>query len=192
MSRGAPPADDLRQSLAGLAAGAEQRNRPRAFVLLATLVLLAGVGYAWSGLIQRSSSRHDASAAQRNSEVTLKAAAELKALIDAQGRGAVTVVEPTSQLLSRIEAAGPRARLKKPIPVGTKSVTPARDRTWNLVKVTYSNIKDQSLESILAWIRLSTELVPGMDVSVLTVRPEATEWSVSVTFSRYERTEGSS
>ncbi len=178
--------EDLRSSLAAQASRAEQRNRPRALIITACIVLVVGAWFAWDGYSRSTDAAENASTQQRYSENVLKAAGRWQAL---QSQDTVHVVGPMSSLYSRIESLGENAGLKTRVPIPSTQTKPERSLGWNQVKPTY-NIKDPELSAVLKWVDLVVADIPGMEVHTITIRPEATEWNVSVVFSRWEKAEG--
>ncbi len=187
-----PSIDDLRSRLAAQASRAEQRNRPRVLILGAAVLFAVGAWFAWDGFQRRSDASGQAAAAQRNAEATLAAASRLQGLIaSTSGQDGPEPSEPTSGLLSRIEALGPRAGLKSRVPIGSLSTKPERSLGWNQVRATYT-IRDESMNAILTWVNMVVGDIPGMEVHTITIRPEAAEWVVIVIFSRWEKAESGS
>lgn len=186
-----PRLDDLRGALAAQASRAEQRNRPRALVIGAVIVLAIGAWFAWAGWQRNTDAARDARAAQQNAEKTLDAAGRLRAMMADDGHGGVQAHVPMTSLLSRIEALGIRAGLKARVPIGTTNVKRENLLRWNQVKTSYI-IKDESMNAVLSWVNMVVAEVPGMEVHSITVRPDATEWVVTVIFSRWEKPEGGS
>jgi hypothetical protein len=178
--------EDLRSTLAAQASRAEQRNRPRALLLIACIVLVVGAWVAWSGYSASAQAAERAGAAQRYSDSVLKAAGKLQSL---QASGDVQASEPMSQLFSRIEALGGVSGLKSRVPIGASQTRPERALGWNQVKTTYT-IRDPELSAVLRWVDAVVAEIPGMEVHSITVRPETTDWSVTVVFSRWEKAEG--
>ena len=78
----------------------------------------------------------------------------------------------------------------KAVPIGSRTVNPDRNIGWNQVRYSY-NIKDESLDSLLRWAQFVQDDVPSLEVYSVTLRPEATEWSLTIVFSRWEKPEGS-
>jgi len=194
MSSAATPSQALEQEtammLAAAAARAQRRNRPAWLVLLGVAVLLAGAIFAWSSWAEHGEQRARARRAKAEADRVLAAAARLKAMNDAEAGGEGPRVVETGNVLSRIEAAGSRVGLSKPVGVGTRNVTARRELKLNQVRISY-NVRDESLGAVLAWAEEAVRDVPGLEVFNLTVRPEAAEWSVNIVFSRWERMEGS-
>jgi hypothetical protein len=194
MSTAATPSQTLEQeaamTLAASAARAQRRNRPAWLVLLGVIVLLSGAAFAWSGWSAHGEQRARARRAKAEADRVLAAAAKLKAMDDAEASGDGPRVVETGNVLSRIEAAGSRVGLSKPVGVGTRNVTARRELKLNQVRISY-NVKDESLGALLAWAEEAVRDVPGLEVYSLNVRPEASEWSVNIVFSRWERMEGS-
>lgn len=183
--------EDLRASLAAQASRAEQRNRPRALLLIAAIILIIGAWFGWSGYSRSTEAEARAAAAQRYSDNVLKAAGKLKAL---ESQGAIEGYAPMTSLLSRIESHGTPAGLKSRVPIGSSQTRPGTTPTtkaWKSVRTTYT-IRDPHLPAVLKWIDLVVADIPGMEVHSITIRPEANDWVVIVVFSRWERAEGGS
>ncbi|MFO0830235.1 MAG: hypothetical protein U0637_00190 [Phycisphaerales bacterium] len=180
--------DDLRAALAAQASRAEQRNRPRAYLLVACIVLIIGAWFAWDGFRRSAEAASAAENAERYAQNVVKAAGHLKGL---QSQGDIQVHAPMTSLYSRIESMGTPAGLKKSVPIPSSQTRPERGLGWNLVKTTYV-IRDLQLSAILKWIDLVVADIPGMEVHTISVRPQPTEWEVTVVFSRWEKAEGGS
>jgi hypothetical protein len=184
--------DDLRQDLTSAAASSQRRNTPLFLVLLSLLGLVLCAGWAWHCRSLAKDAARDADLAKLKAKEITLAAAKLRGLMEAEAAGnGVRASQPMSQLLSVIEAAGARAGLKKQLPVGSRVPQPRNAEGWQQVKLTYA-VRDESLAAVMKWIDLAQEEVEGLAVSAIKIRPEANEWSVNVTFSRWEKAEVSS
>lgn len=188
----APSPAEATQSLGIAAARTLRRNRPSFLVTLGAIALMLALAYAVLGWVSYSDARKRAQTAERNASDILLAAARLKQLQDNDASGGSRSPEVASggAVLSRIEGAGTRAGLVRPVPVGSTNRQRDRDVGWDKVNISY-NVKDPSLEAILKWMELAIEDVQGLEVSQLTLRPEASEWSMTVVYARWEKPEGS-
>jgi hypothetical protein len=186
-----PMQADEAGELASAAARAQRRNRPMSLVVLGAIALVVGAIIALTGWSAHRDARSRVDRAKDNAEKMLELGATLKAMQDAEAAaGGPRLVESPTNVLSRIEAAGPRAGLKKPVGVGTRSSIPDRATGWSQTRYAY-NVKDESLGSLVGWAEQVTKDLPGVEVSSVSIRPEASEWAMTVVFTRWERTEGS-
>jgi len=185
-------AGDATQALGIAAARSARRNRPMFLIVLALLTLAFGLGYAFTGWLKYRDARAQATRAQQFSARVLDTTAKLKAMQENESAGGSgpRPGESGGNVLSRIEGAGPRAGLTKSVPVGSTNRQRNREVGWDQVLITY-NIKDPSLDAILKWAELAVGEVAGLEVSNIALRPEQTEWSMTVVFSRWENPEGS-
>lgn len=187
----ASAAQDTISDLAVAAARGERRNKPTLLIALSAILLVAGVVFAVVNLFGYTQARAAAEKAKAESTAILEQTALLRALIDEEANGSgVHASDPSTNVLSTIEAAGSRAGLQKAVPLGNRSVTPDRTLGWNLVRYSY-NVKDPSLDALLNWSQLVLEDLPSLEVYSVTLRPEATEWSYTIVYSRWEKPEGS-
>jgi hypothetical protein len=180
---------DATAGLSLAAARTARRNRPSFLVALGILALAIGLIYALTGWLSHRDALVQATRAETFAKKILDAAAQLKNLQATEGSGGPRVGDQ-GNVLSRIEAAGQRAGLSKAVPVGNTTRTPNRDTGWVQIGHQY-NVKDPSLDAILRWMQFAADDNPGLEVSQAVLRPEATEWSMTVVFNRWEKPEGS-
>ena len=180
---------DATAGLSLTAARTARRNRPSFLVALGILALAIGLIYALTGWLSHRDALVQATRAETFAKKILDAAAQLKNLQATEGSGGPRVGDQ-GNVLSRIEAAGQRAGLSKAVPVGNTTRTPNRDTGWVQIGHQY-NVKDPSLDAILRWMQFAADDNPGLEVSQAVLRPEATEWSMTVVFNRWEKPEGS-
>ncbi|MFO0857550.1 MAG: hypothetical protein U0640_09375 [Phycisphaerales bacterium] len=184
-------AQDTVSMLSVAAARGERRNKPTFVVALGVIALVASVAFAGWSWFNFVAARNAAEQAKTESGVMLEQAAQLQAMIDDETNGTgPRAAEPATNVLSKIEASGARAGLKKAVPIGSRTVNPDRNIGWNQVRYSY-NIKDESLDALLRWAQFVQDDVPSLEVYSVTLRPEATEWSLTIVFSRWEKPEGS-
>lgn len=184
-------AQDTVSMLSVAAARGERRNKPTFVVALGVIALVASVAFAGWSWFNFVAARNAAEQAKTESDVMLEQAAQLQAMIDDETNGTgPRAVESGTNTMSKIEAAGTRAGLKKPVPVTSRTVNPDRTIGWNQVRYAY-NVKDESLDALLRWAQFVQDDVPSLEVYSVTLRPEATEWSLTIVFSRWEKPEGS-
>ena len=95
--------------------------------------------------------------------------------------------KPIPDMLSKLKRYATQAKLENELglPRNPKSRPEGNAR---LMTYPYT-LRDPSLEHLLNWIRISTDQIPGLSVTDLTIKPAKNDWSMSVTLSRYERNE---
>ncbi|HLP86177.1 MAG TPA: hypothetical protein VK157_17625 [Phycisphaerales bacterium] len=179
-----PGADDAAAALSLAAARTQRRNQPQYLVLLGVLALV-GVGVwtavKWAGAME---ARDTAEAARGQAQKAMEAVAKLQAYAAAAQAGPATVAP--ANIRSTIESAGQRAGLKKPVGVGSQSTQRTSDEKWNQVRYAYT-LRDESLAALLNWVEIVKQDIADIEVSAVSIVPEANEWRLTVTFVRFER-----
>lgn len=186
--------EDRRHEIVAMAARTERGNQPTYLMVIA--LGLVGVSLVYLLIGWRAQAAADALmlAERRNAETVQTALGTLRGL-QAAGTGAgPKVSESSDTILSRIQRAGADAGLKNAVPLprtgsGRPSVT---NSNKDVAKVTWNyTVKDPSLSALLEFTKRATEVVSGLEVYSVTVRPQAGEWEMTVEFCRWERVEGS-
>lgn len=91
-----------------------------------------------------------------------------------------------SDILSQFKRYAKQSKIEHDIGIPTGS----RQPMLNSTKVTYPySVRDPSLAYLLDWINLSVEQIPGLGVQEMTLKPEAKNWLLKVTYVRHERKE---
>ncbi|MCW5776118.1 MAG: hypothetical protein KIS87_06745, partial [Phycisphaeraceae bacterium] len=157
---------------------------PTALLVAALLVLAIGVGALVSSLSARASAGRALRLEQTREEQVVRLASQFNA-VDQQRRNTGTdAFAPIPDVLSRIESAARDAGLADRPPIPRQG----SERSEDLTKRDYTyTMRDANLDKLLRWVELSTQTVPGMQVSAIELRPEQRTWQVTVTFSRWER-----
>lgn len=178
--------DDARFELAMNAAGHARRNRPTALVAASGAVFAASLIAALWGFSARVAARE----AYRHEQADLAQVEVLKTewtRLDesAKQAGSADATKPFPYLQSTIESCARNAGLKNVPQPPHLTANPRGPMTSN--EYLYQDVKDPSLPALLEWIRQSMQQVPGLEVYQLVLRPQATDWSVNVTFRRLEK-----
>src|SRR5688572_23687598 len=168
--------DDLRYELVEAARSAETSNRPRALLVLATIIFLAaGVALVVTlqerdVAVRRFRTQSDRVAQVENMKWQFAALARREAQSDDRN-------VPIPDLLSRMEQAATEAglRAKPPIPEDRATIEGGARRRTVVYRLT-----DPSLEALLSWVEAAKRLVPGLEVSALEIAPEAKAWRFKV------------
>jgi hypothetical protein len=195
MSRAVPAhlaaIEDARLDQAAEAARMARRNQPKGLLVVAGLLLAAMLLYLVFAAFSLQAANKDLNAMRGRAEDAVRYAGELKAL---RALGAINpaVTSSASQLRTRVEQAGLDAGLsqtvKLPIERAESVIVGLGSRQY---KYTY-DITDPNLGALLAWVQKSVAAVPGLEVYGIKLKPEPNQWRLTVTFSRWQKTEGSS
>lgn len=177
---------EQRDDLAFAAARAERRNRPAHWLALATLLFAAAlISLAWSGWNIRAAEKRLSD--QRSiAAQTAELAGQITRLRErAAGAAGAGENQPISQIRSRLQQIGAEAGVTGTIPVPIDETE--RFGTSVRRKFRFANVQDDSLPALLSWLDRAVDELPGVEVYSVTIRPQANQWQVSVTFARWER-----
>lgn len=178
-------ADDAAATLALKAARTQRRNQPQYLVLLGVLALVATSVWTVVNWTNSRGAAERAEAARSQAQRAMEAVAKLEKFAAANQGGANLAVAPAN-IRSTIESAGSRAGLSTPVGVGSQSTSRAGDDEWNQVRYAYT-LRDESLAAMLRWVEIVKQDVPDLEVSAVSIVPEANEWRMTVTYVRFER-----
>ncbi len=94
---------------------------------------------------------------------------------------------PIPDMLSKFKRYASQAKLKNELGIPKN---PTSKPEGNARKMTYPyTVMDPSLEHLLNWVKIATEQTPGLEVTDLEIKPTKLNWTMRVTFTRYERIE---
>lgn len=175
------------------AARHERANRPRHLVVLSSLLLLVAIGavaYAWS---ERSAAFEQLSVQRGLADQIVELANKLKALeAKAAAEGRPKWGAPITEIRSKIQQAATVAGLKTASTLLPQEQTDQVDRKLGVQrkKLTYREVRDESLENLLHWVQSTAAEIPGLEVYSLEIhQPEPNQWKITVVFSRWERSD---
>jgi len=193
MSRAVPAhlaaIEDARLEQAGAAARTARRNQPKGLLVASGIVLLITLIYVITAFSSRRSAMQSLEESRDQAESALQMASELQALRSVAAANP-REVGAASLLRTRVEAAGLEAGLSRPVSVPKTRNQPNTALGSVLYKFDYE-VGDPSLSALLTWVEKSVAAVPGLEVYSLTIRPQPNSWSLKVTFSRWEKDQGS-
>jgi len=180
-------ADD-RYELAAKAQHQQRLNYPTHLIALGLILVFASIvilAIAW----QVRSSAHKAHLKVASKLVQIEQlVAEIQAIERAQTNDS-TLDEhaPIPDMLSKFKRYASQAKLKNELGIPIK---PTSRREGNARKMTYPyTVMDPSLEHLLDWVKISLDQTPGLEVTDLEIKPTKLNWTLKVTFTRYERIE---
>lgn len=183
------PSSEVREMLsqAGDLAGRNERaNRPHGLLTLSISLLTLGlicVGwYAVARTTQASRLEREREKAGR-----IETMVERLAAFDRVNVERMEELRPLVDFQTRTNEAATAARLTNKLPVVTATVAPGgvgdlQRRVWR-----YTDIREESLERLFDWIARCLRSAPGLELTGLTIRPDANNWRIDVSFGRWER-----
>lgn len=186
--------EETRLEAATAAARTERRNRPSHVLMFGVVLLIvAAAALGWSVLGKARA----AAAYQREldhagrivnkSEVlrTLMTQAEAQ---NVPGAGEDKTIHSR---LNDFKTWWTDAGLAEPVPVPSSTPSDTRAVGGRLQRrISYTNLKSDSLEKLMTWMKTAVENIHGLEVRDIRITPEASQWSLNVTFSRSERPGG--
>ncbi|MBX3317772.1 MAG: hypothetical protein KF902_13030 [Phycisphaeraceae bacterium] len=178
---------DDRFAIASSASATERLNRPRHLVLFSLLVLVVAFFYLGSGIGDRASAVRGLKRQQRDAEKVIATANEL-AVLDARAAADPTsgFGAPMPDVLVRLERFATESGLAQGL---SHRRGPGEVKGGATMYRYPYEIRDPNLENVMLWLQRCVSGIPGLEVQSLRIRPEAQSWYVSVTLSRWERSQ---
>jgi hypothetical protein len=163
----------------------ERANRPVTLIYLALVLLglslLVMISYAYTRQAALSHLRFEA---ERTARIE-KLVAKMKEY-DRINEERREELRPLPTLQTPISEAATQAQLKTHLNPGqvatAKGPGDLTRRTWR-----YNDLHEDDLAKVFDWISRCLRSVPGLELTGLTLRPEAQAWKVDVVFGRWER-----
>jgi hypothetical protein len=178
--------EEARLALAATAARAERQNQPKVLLYGAGLLLLIALIFLGTSFRTSVAAASDLRAQRKQAEDIVKDAGELKAIREAVKSGPVN--QSAIQVRTRIEQAGADVGLKARVPTANTRTDPQPGLHSKQMRYDYE-IRDEELPKLLQWVQKSVQDVPGLEVYSISLKPEAHQWTLRVSFSRWERIE---
>lgn len=186
--KGSAAVSELLAQAGDLAARTERANRPVSLIYLSSILLGIAVCMLVYFLLGRISASSALAAETEKAERIEKLVATLKEF-DRINEERREELRPLPTMQTQIAEAAQAAQLKTKLapaqPGSAKGPGDLTRRTWR-----YNDLHEESLEKVLDWIARSLRTIPGLELTGLTLKPEATTWRVDVVFGRWERTSG--
>lgn len=180
---------ERRGDRAAIAASASRRNTPLTLLILSSVLLvvtLIAVVVSW-GARGRALQQVDARIAQATliQERGGKIKAERQKLKDVRDSRANPAI---SGIPLKLQQVCPNDRLQAVL-----ASTPAREQTGGLEggnipkRFQYQSIKHDTIADVMAWIDVARREIPGLEIDRLQLRPGPNDWTISLTFIRWEK-----
>lgn len=184
---------EIRQERAALAAAAARSNLPTSvFILSLGLFAVAFIAMVWS-MFARESAKTLLDARMAQATSIFKHVDEIKTLRAQIARAKDTRSnEPMFNVPLRLQQAATtdafRVALSRVGPA--KETTPGKDGTLIQKKFTINGITSESIDDVMAWIDKVQVEIKGLEVDSIDLTPAPNNWTISITFSRWEKKEG--
>jgi hypothetical protein len=193
MSRTLPahlgPIEDARVEQAAAAARTARQNQPKGLLAMASLLLLAALIYVAMSVVAQQAASDRLKGARSEAEEAVQLAGKLKALKVAASANPTTTAT-VSSLRTRIEQAGLEAGLSKNVPLPQERKDTVQVSLGSRKTHFEYTVADPSLPALLTWMQKAVAAVPGLEITSVSVVPEANNWRLRVIFSRWEKVEG--
>ncbi|MEZ6244046.1 MAG: hypothetical protein R3B57_13500 [Phycisphaerales bacterium] len=175
---------DDRYDLASSARAAERRNRPKHLLALSGAMLALGLLLLLVAWGSRAASARATANQERELEQIAKLSSEIVAkrrLVEEQEGGGDEGRIPDS----RVRELAVRAGMTTVPPIAEVRT----DSSNNAVRRRYKYaVKEESLEPMLEWVRLVLSEFRGAWVHEIEIKPSGRQWSLEVSFARWEQT----
>ncbi len=183
--------EDDRFELAQRASMASRAAKPLMPLALGGLALVVGlIALLWTSMARAEAVRNLGSQ-QRTLDRVVAIEQSFAAIETRKNQGATGVHEPLPDILSRLERAATDVGMAKPAFPQDRA-----DDQQGVIdrRLTYT-VRDEPLETTLAWIDLAMQRIPGLEVHdiKLVISPSGrggnteNSWIVTVTLARWER-----
>jgi hypothetical protein len=175
---------------AAVAARTARQNQPKGLLIIGSLLLVAALIYILVGFFAQREAAEQLRASREAAEEAVQLAGRLRAL-KAAATSAPAATATVSSLRTRVEQAALDAGLSKNIPLPQERRDTVQPTLGSRKTHFEYNVSDPSLPAMLSWMQKAVAAVPGLEISNVTITPEANNWRLRVTFSRWEKVEGS-
>lgn len=185
---------EIRQERAALAAAAARSNLPSSvFILSLGLFAVAFIALVWCMFArQNAKTLLDTRMAQATSifkhvdEIkTLRA--QIDRVKDTRSNPPLHNVPLTLQQSATTDAF--KAALSRVGPA-RETGTPSKDSPVTQKRFTINGIQSESIDDVMAWIDKVQAEIKGLEVDSIDLTPTPNSWTISITFSRWEKKEG--
>jgi hypothetical protein len=182
---------ERRGDRAAIAAAASRRNTPAVLLVLALFLLVVALGAVFLShgargrAVQQVQARvAQASVIQERGGKIKELRQQLKSVRDSRANA------PIPGIPLKLQQICPNDRLQAVL-----ASSPAREQTGaaesgNIPKrFVYQNLRHDSIADVMSWIDAARREIPGLEIDRLQLRPGPNDWTISVTFIRWEKKE---
>ena len=186
---------ELRLLRAGHAQAAEARNRPKTILYAAVLLLALSLFWLMFAMGDRRRQLEALQLQRDSTEAFYKLISEITTLRAQQAAMPSLRIEKSEDVRQAIRDAAPEAlKVKLLTPKETVIDKPDKnDKAAGAQRLVlkYEQVNHESLEDLTTWVGRALERVPGLEVYSITIKPQQNVWTMSVHFSRWQRSSGS-
>jgi len=178
---------DDRYELAARAKSQHRLNYPSHLIVLSLLLVFVSIVVLVISWRVRSAALK-ANIVESNKVVQIELIiAEIRSLEETQANNSSTdQYAPIPDMLLRFKRYATQANLTNELGIPKTASQP--EGSARKMRYTYT-VRDPSIEKLLEWVQISIKQVPGLKVSDLSITPSKTDWTMTVTLARYERTQ---
>jgi len=181
--------DDERAQLSLTAHKAEKAAKPTHLLVLAGSLLLVATLALMSSASKLSDATKSMNFQNRLAEDMVAEVATLKQLRDASTSSGPTAGDELNTIRSRISQAAAGVGIKnadKLLP-DSNQANPQRPGANSVQRLFKYTVQNDTLGPLLEWMAAAPQQVPGLEVYQLKLTPHNNDWTLNVTFSRWER-----
>jgi len=180
--------DDDRSRQSMLALRSERQSRPTHLIVLAGLLVAVAAVTTWTSSASLAKAERSLNFQRKMASEIVDASSKLTQLRQTSVTEGSGENEAIPQLRSRVAQAAAEAGLKNPnILPSTERADPRRPGLNSIQRKFTYDVRDESLASLVKWVELAIRDVPDLEVYSVKLLPEAQQWHLLVTFSRWER-----
>lgn len=182
---------ERRGDRASVAAAAARRNTPVVLLVLASFLLVVAIiavllarGARNSAVVQVDARIAQAAMIQERGGKIKDLRQQLKSVRDSRANA------PIAGIPLKLQQICPNDRLQAVL-----ASAPAREQSGavesgNLPKrFVYQSLRHDSIADVMAWIDVARREIPGLEIDRLQLRPGPNDWTISLTFIRWEKKE---
>lgn len=173
-----------RAELAARAAVHEQRNKPRGFLYLGAIVVLAGLVYMMYGRSILGGAMDDRRREVNTATTVAMQANRLERHREAEALQGGNTLQSVPNFTTLANSAAQVVGLS-PAPSLSSQRQNDLDEIVEQVYL-YDRVTSRDLEALISWVAEVQKMVPGTEISRLDLVPQPTQWQLSVTFVKPE------
>lgn len=173
-----------RAELAARAAAREQRNKPRGFLYLGAIVLLAGLVYMMYGRSVLGGATDDRRREVNTATTVAMQVLRLERHESAEAARGGSTLDPVPNFTTLANSAAQVVGLSPAPSLSSQRQNDLGDIVEQIYQ--YERVTSRDLEALIGWVAEVQKMVPGAEISRLDLVPQPTQWQLSVTFVKPE------
>lgn len=173
-----------RAELAARAAAREQRNKPRGFLYLGAIVVLAGLVYVMYGRSVLGGALGERRREVSTATSVAMQASRLERHREAEALQGGSTLRPVPNFTTLANSAAQVVGLSPPPSLSSQRQNDLGDIVEQIYQ--YDRVTSRDLEALISWVAEVQKMVPGAEISRFDLVPQPTQWQLSVTFVKPE------